>query len=137
MLGSLTVYRRLLNENVFNKHTGISDLSESDRPKLPALGHAIAGLGAGTTGIHLLTPGSAPWRCDQLISFPVSFVAAPVEHVKARLQIQYAVEKSERLYTGPIDCTKKLVRGLLPRHSLPNQPPPTTKSNVSTSRPKN
>jgi solute carrier family 25 carnitine/acylcarnitine transporter 20/29 len=47
----------------------------------------------------------------------VSFVAAPVEHVKARLQIQYAADKSKRLYSGPIDCTKKLysqhgIRGL-------------------------
>jgi len=40
----------------------------------------------------------------------VSFIAAPVEHVKARLQIQYAADKSKRLYKGPIDCIKKLVR---------------------------
>lgn len=39
----------------------------------------------------------------------VSFVAAPVEHVKARLQIQYAADKSKRLYSGPIDCCRKIV----------------------------
>ncbi len=57
--------------------------------ELPTLGHAVAGVMAGWT---------------------VSFVAAPIEHVKARLQIQYAAEKSKRLYSGPIDCTKKIVR---------------------------
>jgi solute carrier family 25 carnitine/acylcarnitine transporter 20/29 len=38
----------------------------------------------------------------------VSFIAAPVEHVKARLQIQYSANKHDRLYTGPIDCLKKI-----------------------------
>jgi solute carrier family 25 carnitine/acylcarnitine transporter 20/29 len=41
--------------------------------------------------------------------FTVSFIAAPVEHVKARLQVQYAADKSKRLYSGPIDCTKQIV----------------------------
>jgi solute carrier family 25 carnitine/acylcarnitine transporter 20/29 len=64
--------------------------------KLPTLGHAMAGVMAGAT---------------------VSFIAAPVEHIKARLQIQYSNNKSERLYKGPIDCAKKIykfhgVRGL-------------------------
>ncbi|KAK0653472.1 Mitochondrial substrate carrier family protein L [Lasiodiplodia hormozganensis] len=83
MLGSLTVYRRLLRENVFTNHE-----------KLPTLGHGIAGIGAGWT---------------------VSFIAAPVEHVKARLQVQYAADKAKRLYSGPIDCAKKLFRS----HGLP------------------
>lgn len=87
MLGSLTVYRRLLNEHVFNPTIDFSD-APSSRPKLPTVGHGIAGVMAGAT---------------------VSFIAAPVEHVKARLQIQYAAEKSQRLYSGPIDCVKKLV----------------------------
>ena len=78
MLGSLTVYRRLLRERVFNPHE-----------KLPWFGHGLAGVGAGWT---------------------VSFIAAPVEHVKARLQVQYDADKSKRLYSGPIDCAKKLVR---------------------------
>lgn len=54
---------------------------------LPPLGHGLAGIMAGAT---------------------VSFIAAPVEHVKARLQIQYAALKTERLYSGPLDCVRKI-----------------------------
>jgi solute carrier family 25 carnitine/acylcarnitine transporter 20/29 len=83
MLGSLTVYRRLLSEHVFHiEHP-------APYPALPAWGHGIAGIAAGCT---------------------VSFIAAPVEHVKARLQIQYAANKAERLYAGPIDCLRKVYR---------------------------
>jgi solute carrier family 25 carnitine/acylcarnitine transporter 20/29 len=92
MLGSLTLYRRLLLENVFSK-PAIRALTpfasyQPDPKTLPSFGHGIAGILAGTT---------------------VSFVAAPVEHIKARLQIQYAADKSKRMYSGPIDCLKKLV----------------------------
>jgi len=86
MLGSLSVYRRVLNDNVFNPRS--SALTE--QPKLPPIGHALAGTMAGWT---------------------VSFIAAPVEHIKARLQIQYAADKSKRLYSGPIDCLTKIYRG--------------------------
>ena len=100
MLGSLTMYRRVLNENVFNRaafarggdvamHT-TADMprrGEKEDAKLPVIGHGIAGLFAGWT---------------------VSFVAAPVEHIKARLQIQYSMEKNQRLYSGPIDCMRKI-----------------------------
>ncbi|EMC99409.1 hypothetical protein BAUCODRAFT_31729 [Baudoinia panamericana UAMH 10762] len=94
MLGSLTLYRRLLNEQVFqplrarptSSHGGTSD-DESKR--LPTVGHGIAGMFAGWT---------------------VSFIAAPVEHVKARLQIQYQASKHDRLYSGPVDCTKRLLK---------------------------
>ena len=98
MLGSLNVYRRLLHENVFTKHGSIvrmpiaitksQEVVGSSVHKLPVLGHALAGVMAGWT---------------------VSIVAAPVEHVKARLQIQYAADKRRRLYSGPIDCSKKIV----------------------------
>lgn len=54
---------------------------------MPLIGYATAGLFAGWT---------------------VSFVAAPIEHVKNRLQIQYNAKT--RLYTGPIDCAIKLVK---------------------------
>ena len=57
---------------------------------LPLLGHGAAGMLAGWT---------------------VSFVAAPVEHVKARLQVQYAAARSARRYAGPVDCTRQLLRG--------------------------
>lgn len=99
MLGSLTFYRRILHENVFS-NSAISALSPTrlslggagsqrqEASKLPTIGHAIAGVMAGAT---------------------VSFIAAPVEHIKARLQIQYAAEKSKRLYRGPIDCVRKIV----------------------------
>jgi len=99
MLGSLTLYRRLLNERVFNPASAEQIPvagTEVILPKLPPIGHAIAGIFAGWT---------------------VSFIAAPVEHVKARLQVQYAADKSKRLYSGPIDCSQKIysqygIRGL-------------------------
>lgn len=86
MLGSMTVYRRILREHVFAPKllNGRPDPSFA----LPPVGHGMAGMLAG---------------------FTVSFIAAPIEHVKARLQVQYAASKSKRLYSGPIDCTKKIV----------------------------
>lgn len=90
MLGSLTLYRRLLLERGFFERRTILALDASntvDR-RLSTVGHATAGLAAGWT---------------------VSFVAAPVEHIKARLQIQYAADKSARFYSGPIDCTRRIV----------------------------
>lgn len=54
MLGSLTYYRRILNERVFNPgYTELSRLttilpSQSPTiPRLPVIGHAIAGVMAG------------------------------------------------------------------------------------------
>ncbi|GAM82186.1 hypothetical protein ANO11243_001650 [Dothideomycetidae sp. 11243] len=100
MLGSLTFYRRLLNDNVFQpmrrRGEGGKSLFKAHDDRLPTFGHAIAGVMAGCT---------------------VSFIAAPIEHVKARLQVQYAANKAQRLYSGPIDCSRKLlnqhgVRGL-------------------------
>jgi solute carrier family 25 carnitine/acylcarnitine transporter 20/29 len=87
MLGSLSFYRRLLHDNVFSPHR---PLRSGETLHLPTYGHAIAGIMAGWT---------------------VSFVAGPVEHIKARLQVQYAAEKSKRLYTGPIDCVRKIYKG--------------------------
>lgn len=84
MLGSLSMYRRILNDSFFNPPRP----GESQQ-RLPVLGHAAAGMMAGWT---------------------VSFIAAPVEHIKARLQVQYAADKSARLYSGPIDCLKKIFR---------------------------
>ena len=86
----MTVYRNFLQEHVFNRQvhhrTPSARLSHA---QLPVLGHAIAGMMAGWT---------------------VSFVAAPIEHVKARLQTQYAADKRKRLYSGPIDCSRRIVR---------------------------
>jgi solute carrier family 25 carnitine/acylcarnitine transporter 20/29 len=86
MLGSLTNYRRLLREHLFAPK--LPDGRSDPNYILPAYGHGIAGMFAGWT---------------------VSFLAAPVEHVKARLQIQYAADKSKRLYSGPVDCSSKIV----------------------------
>ncbi|KAF9415545.1 hypothetical protein BGZ94_000069 [Podila epigama] len=55
--------------------------------KLSPFWSGIAGIGAGVT---------------------VSFVAAPIEQVKARLQVQY--DAKTKLYSGPIDCARQLVR---------------------------
>ncbi|KAG6113669.1 hypothetical protein E4U31_000102 [Claviceps sp. LM219 group G6] len=112
MLGSLSIYRRLIAQHVFhvpNWTSGLGDgsaglgfralfspSSSSQLTYLPPLGHGIAGIFAGIT---------------------VSFFAAPVEHIKARLQIQYAADKSQRRYSGPVDCVRKIythhgVRGI-------------------------
>ena len=105
MLGSLTFYRRILHENLFSNPSFIAftrasihkkdTAKENVATRLPTLGHAIAGVMSGLT---------------------VSFVAAPVEHLKARLQVQYAADKSTRLYKGPIDCSRKIVRKIDPTH---------------------
>jgi len=69
----------------------------SGQETLSLLNHGLAGAGAG---------------------FTVSFVAAPIEHVKvlhfhtinliqARLQVQYS--SADRIYSGPIDAYKKIV----------------------------
>jgi solute carrier family 25 carnitine/acylcarnitine transporter 20/29 len=62
---------------------------EEEKAKLPVVGHGVAGVMAGWT---------------------VSFIAAPVEHIKARLQVQYSRSRNGRLYTGPIDCAGKIFR---------------------------
>ncbi|KAL8877305.1 MAG: hypothetical protein Q9198_004652 [Flavoplaca austrocitrina] len=95
MLGSLNFYRRILKDQVYSKpffqrtKTGSIDTAMTAEMRLPTFGHGIAGIMAGWT---------------------VSFIAAPVEHIKARLQVQYAAEKSRRLYSGPIDCCAKVFR---------------------------
>ncbi|KAI8983045.1 mitochondrial carrier domain-containing protein [Pilobolus umbonatus] len=57
-----------------------------DKP-LSVFQHGLAGLAGGLT---------------------VSFVATPVEQIKARLQIQY--DSVHKTYKGPIDCIKQVVR---------------------------
>lgn len=88
MLGSLSVYRRVLNDRVFNPPSSVR--FGEQQGKLPMYAHGMAGTMAGWT---------------------VSFIAAPVEHIKARLQVQYAADKTARLYSGPIDCLKKIYKG--------------------------
>ena len=96
MLGSLTVYRSFLRDTFVTNPALRPNIPAAQlaQEKLPSFGHGIAGILAGST---------------------VSFIAAPVEHVKARLQIQYAANKSERLYSGPIDCFRKIFKA----HGVP------------------
>uniref|UniRef100_A0A0B7JSE4 Mitochondrial thiamine pyrophosphate carrier 1 n=1 Tax=Bionectria ochroleuca TaxID=29856 RepID=A0A0B7JSE4_BIOOC len=42
--------------------------------------------------------------------FMDSILMGSLNHIKARLQIQYAARKSDRLYSGPIDCLTKIYR---------------------------
>jgi len=95
----LAFYRQFLHRTLFNPSrlydspsswAGRDPIpSRETVRKLPTMGHAMAGVMAGAT---------------------VSFIAAPVEHIKARLQIQYSSKKSERLYKGPIDCFQRIYR---------------------------
>ncbi|KAM5439294.1 hypothetical protein MferCBS31731_004716 [Microsporum ferrugineum] len=97
MLGSLTLYRRLIFEHIFANRelrAAVPFVSREVPDRLSTFGHGVAGIMAGST---------------------VSFIAAPVEHVKARLQIQYAADKKQRPYQGPIDCCRKILRA----HGLP------------------
>ncbi|KAL0079978.1 mitochondrial carrier domain-containing protein [Phycomyces blakesleeanus] len=57
-----------------------------DKP-LSLFQHGLAGLAGGLT---------------------VSFVATPVEQIKARLQVQY--DSNTKVYKGPVDCIRQLVR---------------------------
>lgn len=121
MLGSLTFYRRLLHETFYLDLAPNSSLpatipttpsaihassipptletpTQSSHKKLPPIGHGLAGILAGWT---------------------VSFIAAPVEHIKARLQVQYSASKAARTYTGPVDCCRKIVRTPNPCPALP------------------
>ena len=58
---------------------------QPDIPQLSVGYHALAGLGSGIV---------------------VSFVACPIEALKAKLQVQY---DGVKLYKGPVDAARKLV----------------------------
>jgi solute carrier family 25 (mitochondrial carnitine/acylcarnitine transporter), member 20/29 len=99
MLGSLNLYRKMLRDDV--PQANFLHREESGKRVLRSFGHGIAGTMAGST---------------------VCVIATPVEHIKARLQVQYAANKADRLYHGPIDCLKKIysahgIRGLY--HGFP------------------
>ncbi|KAK0735616.1 putative mitochondrial carrier protein [Apiosordaria backusii] len=90
MLGSLTFYRRLIHDNFFPGYHNPSDPHlPPNTIRLPTYAHGLAGILSGAT---------------------VSFVAAPVEHIKARLQIQYSSHKSSRFYSGPVDALHKIYK---------------------------
>lgn len=78
MLGSLAQYRRLINAHVVQPFRARQpDIMwagrETEKNTLPLLGHGIAGMLAGWT---------------------VSLLAAPIEHVKARLQVHYSAQQA-------------------------------------------
>lgn len=79
-MGSLTNYRSCLKTYVW------PDLPPGE---LPFIGKTISAIAAGWT---------------------VSLVASPVEHIKARLQVQYNDKAGSKLYSGPIDCAAKLIK---------------------------
>lgn len=90
MLGSLTFYRRILLEHGFRRTLRTETLSPTQiSERLPTMGHALAGCFAGWT---------------------VSIVASPIELVKNRLQVQLQAQKSQRFYSGPIDCASRIYR---------------------------
>ncbi|KAK4170689.1 mitochondrial carrier domain-containing protein [Triangularia setosa] len=90
MLGSLTFYRRIIHDNFFPHYRNPNDPNlPKNVTRLPTYAHGLAGILSGAT---------------------VSFIAAPVEHIKARLQIQYSSNKSERLYSGPVDALRKIYK---------------------------
>ena len=107
MLGSLTLYRRLLLENVFSNpvissaaRLANSKLDTAGNPeaiKLPAVGHGLAGSMAGLT---------------------VSFVASPFEHIKVR-----ADEYSLSAVLGLNDHRLRFEAFCIPRHSPLNPRP--------------
>ncbi|GAA5842154.1 hypothetical protein JCM5353_002177 [Sporobolomyces roseus] len=101
LMGSLHQYRLLLasiETRSNNRDEGVSHGSSTPRKKgdEPTLGLSLPG--------HFASGMMAGWT--------VCFFITPIEHVKARLQMQMLGPK---LYTGPIDCAKQLVkeRGVL------------------------
>lgn len=62
MLGSLTFYRRLMHDNIFSPATS---LRPEERESLPTLGHALAGVMAGST-VSCKILGSPTWCNDFL-----------------------------------------------------------------------
>ena len=100
MLGSLTLYRRLLLENVFSNpvissaaRLANSKLDAAGNPeaiRLPAVGHGLAGSMAGLT---------------------VSFVASPFEHIKVR-----ATERFSSAVLGLNDNRLRLEAFYIPKY---------------------
>ena len=71
------------------------------------IGHAT-----GQESLSLFSHGIA----GAMAGFTVSFIASPIEHVKARLQVQYSAK--DMVYRGPISAYRKIVP--TPRSSSPS-----------------
>ncbi|KAH8173258.1 mitochondrial carrier protein [Sarocladium implicatum] len=86
LLGSFSIYRDYLKSNL-PPASSASKLFDPDDSRVSCLVHAASG-------------GLAGWT--------VSSIATPIEHIKARLQVQYATTGSGRQYSGPWDCLRKI-----------------------------
>lgn len=85
LLGSFSIYRDFLNR--ISQHPEALPVLETGRAAPANLSSA---------SVSFIAGGLAGWT--------VSFIAAPIEHVKARLQVQYGRSK----YAGPTDCFRKI-----------------------------
>ncbi|KAH9898289.1 mitochondrial carrier [Cubamyces lactineus] len=84
LLGSLHNYRLfLIREGMTEPVPG------SDVKRLTLVGHGIAGLFAGWTS---------------------ALLATPMEQLKVKLQLQLQRSTADRVYKGPIDCIRQVVR---------------------------
>ncbi|KAI0655189.1 mitochondrial carrier [Cubamyces menziesii] len=84
LLGSLHNYRLfLIREGMTEPVPG------SDVKRLTLVGHGIAGLFAGWTS---------------------ALLATPMEQLKVKLQLQLQRSTADRVYKGPIDCLRQVVR---------------------------
>ncbi|KAI0825021.1 mitochondrial carrier [Trametes gibbosa] len=84
LLGSLHNYRLVLVRHGLTETTPGSDVK-----RLTLLGHGIAGLFAGWTS---------------------ALLATPIEQLKVKLQLQLQRSTADRVYKGPIDCVRQIVR---------------------------
>ena len=89
LLGSFSVYKRFLHRSLGLESPG-RPIAGGNRYTTPADRSSVL--------VNFISGGLAGWT--------VSFIAAPIEHVKARLQVQYCT----KIYSGPIDCIQKIYR---------------------------
>ncbi|PPJ58881.1 hypothetical protein CBER1_04466 [Cercospora berteroae] len=87
LLGSFSMYRNFLNRTFNLRSPGTA---RGGRHTIPADRSSVM--------VSFISGGLAGWT--------VSLIAAPIEHVKARLQVQYRT----KIYSGPIDCVQKIYR---------------------------
>jgi solute carrier family 25 carnitine/acylcarnitine transporter 20/29 len=92
LLGSFSIYRDFLNRIV--QHPGAIAVKDIGRAAPASLGSA---------SVSFIAGGLAGWT--------VSFIAAPTEHIKARLQVQDGKSK----YSSPTDCFRKIYQS----HGIP------------------
>ena len=85
LLGSFSIYRDFWNRTF--KDPDVISVDKTGRATPATLRSASTSFIAG---------GLAGWT--------VSFIATPIEHVKARLQVQ----DGKNMYSGPVDCFRKI-----------------------------